>query len=495
MKLNKIIKKLKTEKIYGSNNLEVNKISINSKDITPGTLFAAIAGFREDGHNYAVEAVRKGAVSVLVQKKINLPSSVTQVLVKNCREALPIICRNFFKNTTKYFKLIGVTGTNGKTTTCFLINSILSCAGLKVSLITTVNSFIDGAAVSFERTTPESIDLNHFFYESKIKGVDAACMEVSSHSIDLHRVDYLNFDYFVFTNLSQDHLDYHKNMESYFEVKKRLFLKEYRDIFSGKIAVINIDDSYGAKIAGMTDLKKILYSINLSEADITAKSIKNSISGIKMEVYTGGGNKNIKVSSPLCGYFNVYNILAAVGVCLDMGISIEYIKKGIELMKGVKGRFEKIDAGERVTVIIDYAHTPSGLEHVLKTLRPMLKSKGRLISLFGCGGDRDKDKREMMGRISGKYADLNIITSDNPRSEKPQSIINMIEKGLVKAGNKKYIKEIDRRKAIIYALENAKENDIVLIAGKGHEEYQEFSDYKIPFSDGEIVRKWVEKIK
>lgn len=492
MKLRRLVKGLKINHLYGSLDLEVKKISINSKDIAPGSLFIAVVGFRNDGHNFAVEAVKKGAIVVVVQRKLNLPSNVTQIVVGNCREALPIICRNFFKCPTNFFKLIGVTGTNGKTTTCFLINSILRSAGLKTSVITTVNSFIDDKLVSFDMTTPESLDLNCFFLESKASNIDVACMEVSSHSIDLHRIDYLNFDYFVFTNLSQDHLDYHKSIGRYFEVKKRLFSKEYRSIYGGRTAVVNIDDSYGLKVAKVTDLKTILYSLNVSSTDVFASNIESSILGIRMDVVLSG-KESFKVLSPLCGYFNVYNILAAIGVCVDMGISIEHIQEGIRIMKGVKGRFERVQLGKKkkAMAVIDYAHTPDGLENVLKTLRSMLKSGGRLIAVFGCGGDRDKKKREIMGRISANYADFTVITSDNPRSEPPSSIMAMIERGLNKAGSKNFIKEVDREKAIIYALEMAEENDIILIAGKGHENYQEFSDCRIPFSDQEVVKNWV----
>jgi UDP-N-acetylmuramoyl-L-alanyl-D-glutamate--2,6-diaminopimelate ligase len=360
---------------------------------------------------------------------------------------------------------------------------------MKTSLITTVESFLDGKKVSFDRTTPESLDLNIFFNKSREKKVNAVCMEVSSHSIDLHRIDYLDFNYFVFTNLSQDHLDYHKDMKNYFNAKKKLFLKNNRDIYSGEKAVINMDDSYGKEILEVTDLKKISYSIKSKDADIWASDINNSISGIEMTVNTGDGKK-MDVLSPLCGYFNVYNILAATGVCLGMGIKTEYIIEGISSMHGVKGRFEKVYDDGKTTVIVDYAHTPDGLENVLRTGRELLKPGGRLISVFGCGGDRDKGKRKIMGYISGRYSDYTIITSDNPRTEEPLSIINMIKEGVINSENDRFIIEVDRREAIFKALKMAGTNDLVIIAGKGHESYQEFKDYKIPFSDQEIVSKW-----
>jgi UDP-N-acetylmuramoyl-L-alanyl-D-glutamate--2,6-diaminopimelate ligase len=492
MKLQNLLKEIGYKEIYGSASIDIKNLSVNSKSVLRDSLFIAIRGFRYDGRNFIEEAVSNGAAALIVQKKVNTPSSITQIVVDNTRKVLPILCRNFYGNPSKSFKLIGVTGTNGKTTTCYLIDSILKRAGMKTSLITTVESFLDGEKIFFDRTTPESTDLNDFFKKSKQKKVDAACMEVSSHSIDLHRVDYLKFEYLVFTNLSQDHLDYHKDMTSYFNVKKRLFLKEYRNIYGGKKAVVNIDNSYGEEIFKSTDLKRISYSLKPDSASIWASDIKNSISGIEMNINTSDGIK-LDISSPLCGYFNIYNILAAVSVCIDMGIGGSSIQEGIRFMHGAGGRFEKIDSDRKLTVIVDYAHTPDGLENVLATIKQILRPGGKIISVFGCGGDRDKEKRKIMGRISGQQADFTIITSDNPRTEEPDSIIRMIEKGLIESDNKKYIKETDRKKAIFKALEMAQENDVVLIAGKGHENYQEFKDYRIPFSDQDLVKEWLLK--
>ena len=495
MKLIKLLKDVKFKEIYGPTDIEIKDISINSKNKITSSIFVAIVGFKHDGHDFVLEAIEGGAVAVLVERKLDISSAVTQIIVDNCRKSIPILCRNFFGNPAKSFKLIGITGTNGKTTTCFLINSILNNAGLKTSMITTVKSSIIGKLVPFNRTTPESLDLNKFFFESKAKNIDITCIEVSSHSIDLHRIDYLGFDYLVFTNLSQDHLDYHKNINNYFNVKKKIFLKKYRDIYGGKSAVINIDDKYGSKIAKTTDLNVVSYSLKSDDADIWAENVKNSISGIEMDVCRAGNEQRFKITSPLCGYFNIYNILAAIGVCLEIGISVEDIQSGIKSAHGAKGRFEKIILGGNTTAVIDYAHTPDGLKNVLETLRLIIKSGGNIITVFGCGGDRDKKKREIMGQIAGKLSDFIVITSDNPRSESPESIINMIEKGLIKTGNKNYIKQIDREKAITIALNMAKENDVVLIAGKGHEDYQEFKDYRIPFSDQEIVKDWISKKK
>jgi len=492
MKLKHLLKNVSHKKIYGNEEIEFKNISVDSRNIKSGDLFIAIRGFKSDGHDFAEKAVSSGASSLIVQKKINVPSSVTQVIVDDTRKVLPVLCRNFYGDPTASFKLIGITGTNGKTTTCYMINSILKSAGKKTSILTTVESFINGKRVNFDRTTPESIDLNDFFNKSRDKKIDCACMEVSSHSIDLHRVDYLKFDYLVFTNLSQDHLDYHKNMESYFYTKKQLFLKNKRTVYHGSKAIINIDDSYGRDIYENTDLDKISYSLKPGSADIWPTNITNSVSGIKMTLNTSSG-MSFDVSSPLCGYFNVYNILAAAGVCIDMGVDESHIRKGISSMKGVKGRFEKVYCNGKFTVIIDYAHTPDGLKNVLETAAEILPSGGKVINVFGCGGDRDKGKRKLMGQISGRYSDYTIITSDNPRSEDPDSIIDMIEKGIKNSGKGKYSCEADRRKAIFKALDIAGENDIVIIAGKGHENYQEFKNNKIPFCDWEVVNEWAGK--
>jgi UDP-N-acetylmuramyl-tripeptide synthetase len=366
---------------------------------------------------------------------------------------------------------------------------MLKAAGLKTSFLTTIKSDIMNNPVSFDRTTPESSELNEFFSASINKGVTHTTMEISSHAVDLHRVDFMKFETFVFTNLTQDHLDYHKTMENYFLTKKKLFLKKYREIFGCHNAVINIDDPYGKILYRQTDLKTLSYSVKIKEADIFAENIVCDTDGIKMNILLKGKNF-IKVSSPLSGYFNVYNILGAVGAALVLGLDKNQIKEGIQSENSISGRFEKIKEIGDFTVIVDYAHTPDGLKNVLATAKSLLKTNARLIAVFGCGGDRDKNKRPKMGNIAGEIADFILITSDNPRSEEPQAILSMIEEGVLKTGNKNYLKISDRKKAIIEALETARKDDIIIIAGKGHEDYQEFSDHRIHFSDQEIVREW-----
>ncbi|MCL4415195.1 MAG: UDP-N-acetylmuramoyl-L-alanyl-D-glutamate--2,6-diaminopimelate ligase [Actinobacteria bacterium] len=493
MKLRDVLKDIGYINIVGPQDIEITGISINSKKTKIGNLFISIMGFKKDGHDFAREAAQSGTSAVMVQKVLELPENITQILVKDCRKEFPKVCRNFYKNPTGSLVLIGVTGTNGKTTTVYLTDSILKSEGLKTSMITTVGSFIGHDLIDFDRTTPESLDLNEFFRKSVREGIKASTMEVSSHSIDIYRIDYLDYDYFIFTNLTQDHLDYHVNMENYFEVKERLFLKENRRKYGGKEAVINIDDIYGAALAGTTDLKSLTYAIRDKSAGLLATDISNSINGTSMYLNyqrRSGGNFKFKISSKLCGFFNVYNILASAGMGLIMDLKIKNIQDGIRKISGVPGRFEKIELKKNRNVIVDYAHTPDGLENVLKTARSLLEPGGKLISVFGCGGDRDKTKRKIMGGISALLADFTIITSDNPRTEEPEMIMDMIEEGFRQSGTQKYMKIADRKEAIFNALDITGKKDIIMIAGKGHEDYQEFSDFRIHFSDQEVVKDW-----
>jgi UDP-N-acetylmuramoyl-L-alanyl-D-glutamate--2,6-diaminopimelate ligase len=494
MRLSEIIKGVDIKGIYGHEDIEVLDISINSKNINKGYLFAAVKGFRYDGHDFVKEAIGRGAVAVITNKRMDVSSHITQVIVKDTRSVLPLISRNFFGDPSKSLKVIGITGTNGKTTTCYIINSILKSAGVKTSIITTYRSFIGNKEIRFSRTTPESLDLQRFFAESLKSGVKFVSMEVSSHSIDLHRVDYIDFDFLVFTNLSQDHLDYHKTIEKYFEAKSRIFDERNRKLFGRGRAIINIDDSYGKRIFDITGLKKTSFSINNPLADIRGYDISNSISGIDMLVKIK--DKNIRIKTSLCGVFNIYNILAAAGTCFEAGITTGNIILGIENMEGFGGRFERIEYGRGPTVIVDYAHTPDGLKNVLQTARNILSDPGRLVLVFGCGGDRDKNKRKKMGIISARLADFTIITSDNPRSEEPDRIISMIEEGFKKEGVDRYVKITDRKEAIFRAIDDTADEDIVLIAGKGHEDYQEFENgRRIAFSDSETVREYYENKK
>ncbi|MCE5330009.1 UDP-N-acetylmuramoyl-L-alanyl-D-glutamate--2,6-diaminopimelate ligase, partial [bacterium] len=484
-----ILKEINLLEITGSTDKEISGISYDSRKIKKDALFVAIPGFKKDGHEFICDAVKNGASAVVSQKKLQLAGNITQIIVSDSRTALAGISSNFYNKPSSNLVLTGITGTNGKTTTVFLIDKILKNAGKKTSLITTIESFILDKRISFDRTTPESLELNNFFSESISAGSCFSTIEVSSHAVDLHRVDKLDFDYLVFTNLTQDHLDYHNSMENYFGAKKKLFMKEYRNLFGGKGAVINADNSYGRRLMEITDLNVMSFSVHSENSDIKASGIISNTSGIEMDVAVKGHGK-IKIKSGLSGYFNVYNILASIGVCIFLGIDTDLIQEGISLMSGVNGRFEKMMEIGDFTVIVDYAHTPDGLENVLRTAESLLEPDSKLITVFGCGGDRDKTKRKIMGNIAGNISDYIFITSDNPRTEEPVSIIEMIEEGLADTGNKNYKKISDREKAITEALNMAQKNDIVVIAGKGHEDYQEFNGYRIYFSDQKIVRDW-----
>lgn len=484
MKLKNLLGTLDYEVLEGSLEDEIKDICINSKQAAKDSLFIAIEGFKVDGHEFIGEAARRGAKAAVIQKDINLNFPMIKIKVPDTRAALAGISSNFYQGPTTRLKLIGVTGTNGKTTTSFLLDSIFRKAGLKCSMITTVQSFLDQTGVEFDRTTPGALELNRFFAESWSQGVEAAVMEVSSHSVDLHRVDHIQFEGFIFTNLSQDHLDYHQNMENYFQAKLKLFSPDRRPLYGGRFAVINKDDPYGQKIIAATDLPSLTYSAK-NPADLKAENIINSIEGLSFNLWLKG-EKWAGIRSGLSGMFNVYNIMAAAGAAHLLGISPADISSGIRELPGVPGRFEKIDTGQQFSVIVDYAHTPDGLENVLSTIKQLNQEKGRIITIFGCGGDRDKQKRKLMGQVSSKYSDISIITSDNPRTENPSAIIGMIEQGF--GAQDSYLVIEDRRKAIEEGLSIARPKDIILIAGKGHEDYQEFADYRIHFSDQETVK-------
>ncbi|MDD3519836.1 MAG: UDP-N-acetylmuramoyl-L-alanyl-D-glutamate--2,6-diaminopimelate ligase [Actinomycetota bacterium] len=489
MDLKEIIKNLDYIKIYGGINKDISSITFDSRNVVQGSLFVAIPGFKKDGRDFIKDAIGNGAIAVISSREIEEVPGITQILVNQPRKALASISNVFYGRPSDKLKITGITGTNGKTTTTFLLDSMLKNAGLNTSFITTIKSEILNNPVKFDRTTPESLDLNIFFKSSTERSVSHTSMEISSHAVDLHRIDFMSFETFVFTNLTQDHLDYHETIENYFNTKKKLFMKEYRDIFKCNNAIINIDDFYGRILYEQTDLETITYSAKTKDADLYAENIICDTAGIHMNIlFKGKGFTDI--SSPLSGYFNVYNILAATGAAISLGLNVKNIKEGAESDNEICGRFEKISEINDFTVIIDYAHTPDGLANVLKTAKSLLKNNARLISVFGCGGDRDKSKRSKMGKIAGEISDYIFITSDNPRSEEPESIIAMIEEGVRDTGNINYLKLPDREKAIINALKMAKKNDIVVIAGKGHEDYQEFSGYRIHFSDQEIVKQW-----
>nr|WP_244269694.1 UDP-N-acetylmuramoyl-L-alanyl-D-glutamate--2,6-diaminopimelate ligase [Caldanaerovirga acetigignens] len=465
--------------VKGPKDINIASITYDSRKVEKGSLFVAIRGFKLDGHDFIEDAIKNGAVGVIGEKEMNLPDGVLYVRVKNSRKALSQASSIFFGKPAEKLKIVGVTGTNGKTTTTYLIKAILDEAGLPSGVIGTVGLCIKDKVLPSERTTPESLDLNRIFVEMLDEGVEYVSMEVSSHSLKLHRVDDIRFEVGVFTNLTQDHLDFHESFDDYYSSKKKLF-------YLSKRAAINIDDPNGRRMCGELDIPTLTYAIE-GKADLKAEDVRIDSNGVTFKLNFYGKQKNIVYKVP--GKFSVYNSLAAISACLFLGIDLDTMAKALEKVRGVPGRFEPVDEGQDFTVIVDYAHTPDGLENVLMTIKSFVK--GKIITVFGAGGDRDRSKRPLMGRVVSEYSDYFIITSDNPRSEDPEAIINDIEKGLDK--NSKYEKIVDRRAAIKRAIEMASRGDVVLIAGKGHENYQIIKDEVIPFDDREVAREFLKE--
>lgn len=478
MKLTDLIKGLEVEKYSGDLNIEISKIVYDSRKAVNGCVFVAIEGYKTDGHNYINQAISNGAKAVILQKDIDISENVAKILVKDTRYALAKISSNYYKNPSRKLELIGITGTNGKTTTTYLIKSILEKAGKSVGVIGTIGNVINGKVVKAKNTTPESLDLQEFFNSMVEENIESCVMEVSSHSLELKRVEYCDFNVGIFTNLTPEHLDFHKDLQSYMEAKVKLFYKT-RDY-----NIINADDEYGKKIKSIIQELKtpiLTYGIE-SEADVTARNIEIYASGVKFDLITPNGSIDIKLNIP--GKFSVYNALAAASCGIAYNIKLEDIKKGLEAVQGVDGRFEVVPTNTDFSVIIDYAHTPDGFKKVLSTIDQF--AKGRKIIVFGCGGDRDKTKRPKMGEIASHYCDICIITNDNPRTENPTGIINDIIKG-IRNEKCEYVVIENRKEAIRYALEIARKDDVILLAGKGHETYQIIGNEVLPFNEKEIV--------
>ena len=489
MKLKNTLVGLEGLKARGDLEQEILGIESNSKNIKKDFMFVAIKGFNVDGHEYIKSAIENGASVIVIQEGFDLrhadiPKDVTIIMARDTREFLAIASSNFYGNPSKKFKLIGVTGTKGKTTTTFMIKEILEKAGKKVGLIGTVAIYINGKKKEdSERTTPESSELQKLFAEMVEKKVEYVVMEVSSQALKLHRVDGCEFDLVAFTNLSEDHIskNEHPDMKDYFESKLKLF-KMCKNGF------VNIDDLYGAKIPDMFPENNITrYGIDNS-GDFLARDITITNSYVDFKAKLSDRNERVKVDIP--GRFTVYNSLAAIAICKKIGVDPEIIKEALLNVK-VPGRSEMVDNKLEIPIMIDYAHSPESLESILRAVSSY--TRGRVISVFGCGGDRDTRKRPIMGEISGKIADYTIITSDNPRTEEPKKIIDQIEEGIKKA-NAKYEVIVDRKEAIEKAIEMAHKTDIIVLAGKGHETYQEINGEKYPFDERIIVKEIIDKI-
>jgi len=463
--------------------MRIRQIVNDSRKVQAGALFVAIHGVATDGNLYAKEAAARGATAVASENPApaGWPREIPWIQVNEGRKALAIAAANFFRQPTNALKLVGVTGTNGKTTTTSLIDSILHRSGAKTGLFGTIAYHTPQGEHSAPNTTPESLELQGFFAEIRDAGGTYATMEASSHALAMDRLWGCHFAVAVFTNLTRDHIDYHKTFENYFAAKRRLF--EGTGAGAPDVSVINTDDEWGKKLCGLGK-KTLTYGL-LNGSDLKAKKFQLSFHGLNFTAQTPNGA--VQVESALVGRINVYNILAAVGVGIGLGLSNEVIEAGIRNLKSVAGRFQRIGLGQPFLVVVDYAHTDDALENLIRTARE-LNPKGRIITVFGCGGSRDRTKRPIMGEVSGRLSDLSVLTSDNPRQEDPLKIISDIVVGMQKSGGK-YIIEPDRAKAIHLAIEEARPGDIVLLAGKGHEDYQIFADHTIQFDDRKVAER------
>lgn len=438
-----------------------------------GDVFCCIVGTFADGHKYAQQAVDAGAAALVVERKLDI--DVPQILVEDTRIAMAEMAAAYYGYPSREMQMIGVTGTNGKTSTTYMLKAIAERMGKKVGLIGTIRNMIGDIIIDTERTTPESVDLQRILRQMKDEKVDVVIMEVSSHSLDQKRVHGIEYDVGEFTNLTQDHLDYHKTFENYFNAKKLLFKQS-------RMAVINKDDPYANRMMEGLDIPVMTFGIR-EKADVTASEIDITTRGVQFDF----NYKNItsRFNVPIPGLFSVFNAIGAATVALSLGWNLDSIKYGLEHMMSVSGRLEPLPTGKNeFTVLLDYAHTPDALENVLKTVKGF--ATGRIVTLFGCGGDRDHAKRPIMGEIAGRFSDFAIVTSDNPRTENPMDIINSIVEGVKKSGCE-YVVIENRREAIEYALKNARKNDVIILAGKGHENYQEINGGKHHFDEKEIV--------
>jgi UDP-N-acetylmuramoyl-L-alanyl-D-glutamate--2,6-diaminopimelate ligase len=484
MELRDLLAGAAVDEIAGDAATEITKLAYDSRAVEPGTLFFAYPGATVDGHGYAQAAVDAGAAAVVCERPLELDPPVPQARVADGRAAMAHAAVRFYDDPTAELRVAGITGTNGKTTTAFLLRAILEHAGVQTGLLGTVKRVVGGIEEQVERTTPEAIDLQATFRRMVELGDRACAMEVSSHALTLRRVDGIRFAVAAFTNLTQDHLDFHADMEDYFLAKRRLFAATMADR-----AVINVDDSYGDRLAAEFD--PLTYSAAGAEgADLRAVETTYDATGSRFRLLAPGGEALVEL--PLPGQFNVANALCAIGCATSVGIELAIAVEALARVERVPGRFEPVDAGQPFAVIVDYAHTPDSLENVLAAARPL--TEGRLICVFGAGGDRDRDKRPLMGEIASRLADIAFVTSDNPRNEDPAAIIEEIRAGMGE-GTAEAEFEVDRRVAIAAAFAVAREGDTVVIAGKGHEQGQEFErGRKIPFDDRDVAREELERL-
>ena len=467
---------------------EITSIERDSRRVQEGALFVCIAGAHVDAHSFIPNAARAGARAILTEREaVDVPEGIAVLHVPNLQEALDTIVPHFYDYPARSMRVIGITGTNGKTTTSYLVRAILRHAGRRVGLIGTIQVMMEDEVFPTVNTTPDVIVMQQLLAEMRARDMDVVVMEVSSHALDQGRVAGIEFDTAVFTNLTQDHLDYHKTMENYARAKARLFdLVSERGTKTGKTAVLNADDAASETMRAHTSCPVISYGVEHS-ADLLARDVQLAQDGMALTLIHGD-TEPMRLEIGITGLFNVYNVLAATGAALAEKTPAADIAAALHAFTGVPGRFELVRAGQDFSVIVDYAHTPDGMENVLRTARAV--TAGRVIVVFGCGGDRDRTKRPIMGRMAAELADIAILTSDNPRTEGPAAILDEVEAGVLPViGGKPYEKLVDRRTAIFHAVKTAKAGDTVVILGKGHETYQILKDGTIHFDDRETARE------
>ena len=481
MLLSKLIENTDFRLINCDGDREIRRIEYDSRRVKPGSIFACVVGTFKDGHDFAEGAYKNGAEALIVERELPLP--VPQIIAPNSRRAMAILAMKLYDYPAKQLRIIGVTGTNGKTTTTYMIKSVAEKCGLKVGLIGTIRNIIGDRVISTQRTTPESTELQEILRMMADEGVDLVVMEVSSHSLDQERVYGIEFEIGGFTNLTQDHLDYHKTFENYLAAKRKLFER------SG-FAVVNADDAYSARLLEGLDIPRMTYGVR-EPADIYANNIEICVRDVEFDMTCPLGAAHITV--PIPGLFNVFNAMLAAGICEKLGFPLDKIAEGLADVSGVNGRMESLDTtGFPFSVILDFAHTPDGLINLLTSVREF--AKGRVMTVFGCGGDRDHAKRPIMGEAAGRYSDFCVVTSDNPRTEDPMSIIGNVLDGVNKTAVE-YVVIQNRREAIKYALTHARPDDVVVLAGKGHETYQEIMNVKYPFDEKVVVAELLKEIK
>ncbi len=476
--LQNILFGVKLREVVGATQQEVTSLQIDSRKIIKGAVFVAIKGAKSDGHTFIATAIEKGAtVIVCEQKPMEINNSVTYIIVENAQAAVAIMAHQFYDEPSTKLKLVGVTGTNGKTTVATLLFKLFNQLGYTCGLISTIENHIGNTIVPSTHTTPDPIQLNNLLHQMVAAGCTHVFMEVSSHAIHQHRITGLQFVGGAFTNITHDHLDYHETFEAYLAVKKTFF----DQLASSAFALTNLDDKNGGKMLLNTKAKKLTYALH-APANYKGKILENLLSGLVMNI------NDTEVHCRLIGTFNAYNLLAVYGIAIELGEHAQEVLVVLSALTGAEGRFDYIVSNEKIIGIVDYAHTPDALENVLTTIAKLRKGNETVITVVGCGGDRDKTKRPIMAQVACDLSNKVFFTSDNPRSEDPNEIIKDMEQGLTSAAKRKYINIVDRKEAIKAAISFAKAGDIILIAGKGHEKYQDIKGVKHDFDDKQILQ-------